>query len=516
MNLNFFEHMLVKESPDRITIEDGTEFIYDSRAAAPVTFLIVQGTIFYTNNTNLYHSSIIDHLSYSIEQIEEISGKKASLAQITKYLNLRSIKILRPTAIMKDPDALVDLLEEFVHNRDAETGPGGVDGRRTVPTEGVVSGRLFRLYPGYITFWEKREHVAKYINDINIFLKHMSLNPDKVKWEAYVGGREKMTSKQEFTTGSKTSPADSKKEDEDRAFKLAQHLVPGFKKLVNKEPVKWKKPEAENRFFKPFESKKPNFQDFVLKEAGNERQEQGLIDSIRQAIEVNGGNPITIKGIPDKIKGADKMHTSPHGHEPYTDVILFGVTRDWNISCKGPAAPSLAGGGVAGLIEILPEDSKFLADIHDSIIQAYYKHGLKEDKIYPASKVPDVSIEIPKGLRLIIIKGVKSMGGPIDFMYIGEMDVKYNSTTGFNGKFISVEEYANHPLFIRARKRDLTKSAFPDVPPRIKFVPNKINPATGLPMILQVATEVKAVFGKNALRIVTTDKPSSQAISGKL
>ena len=59
----------------------------------------------------------------------------------------------------------------------------------------------------------------------------------------------------------------------------------------------------------------------------------------------------------------------------------------------------------------------------------------------------------------ILLRGNKEVGGPIDLMYIGPMDVKFvykNGECTLNGNFYSIDEYykkVGGKLYIRARKR---------------------------------------------------------------
>lgn len=257
------------------------------------------------------------------------------------------------------------------------------------------------------------------------------------------------------------------------------------------------------------------FKEYIT-EAGldAERQERGLINGVKTLVKQNQNKPISIPGIPEKIINAFKKQKSPHGKEPYADVVLVTKSNDAiNISCKGPSAPSLAGGGLAGMMEILESDPSFITNIYKSVISGYNKLGFVDGKVYAADKVPDLSIKIPDELKLTLVEGTEAMGGPIHYMYVGPMDNVLNlKTKQFTGKFIPIAEYAKGDLYLRIRKRDLTKSAFPDVAPKIKYTPNTINPRTNLPIILTVATNVPGIKGKNAMRLVITNKPAGKVV----
>ena len=89
-----------------------------------------------------------------------------------------------------------------------------------------------------------------------------------------------------------------------------------------------------------------------------ERQESGFVDAINNAVaQVQG--PITLKSgdltVKNVIKAEKYGGRSIAGTEPYTDVILtLSGGKKRNISMKGSSAPSLAGGGLAGIELVIP------------------------------------------------------------------------------------------------------------------------------------------------------------------
>ena len=219
-----------------------------------------------------------------------------------------------------------------------------------------------------------------------------------------------------------------------------------------------------------------------------ERQERGIINTVKSLVKANGGKPISIKGIPHKVVDAFKKDKSEHGKEPYTDVVLKTQKgEEINISCKGPSAPSLAGGGLKGIELILPGiASRFLRKAY----QAHIKKGLKKGQ-----KVPDIYGKISDNDKKLLVVGTKQMGGPINYMYIGPMDIKFDrSSMSFNGSFIKAEVYAaEHDFYfrLRARRKDQTfdpKATFKDGTPKIYGV--------------------SPIFGDSAGRIVVTDRPA--------
>tara|TARA_B100002019_G_C21226390_1_gene577592 strand:- start:258 stop:1019 length:762 start_codon:yes stop_codon:yes gene_type:complete len=203
----------------------------------------------------------------------------------------------------------------------------------------------------------------------------------------------------------------------------------------------------------------------MLNEAGaaSERQERGLIDAINAVaspdspVEVRSGDAIL-----KNVVGAGKREgMSALGKEPYTDVEIYladGTTL--NVSAKGDSAPSLAGGGLRALNMLLPDlVSDFLQKaVQELLAQGYQKGDLGVSDVY--GKISDSD-------SLIALRGNEDMGGPIDYMYQGPMDVTAEYGDGFvtvNGRFSNIEDYAeSHTLYLRARKRRNDQPFDPDM-----------------------------------------------------
>lgn len=191
--------------------------------------------------------------------------------------------------------------------------------------------------------------------------------------------------------------------------------------------------------------------------ASAERQENAFIRAINKTVKKNKNNPITVQAGSTKISGvvsASKYNgRQESGSEPYTDVILKIKNKSpINLSLKGESAPSLAGGGLRGLEAAVPGiGRKFMTE-------AFKK--LKNDlKLQDGDKVPDVYGQISAKDKVKIVVGNTTMGGPIDYMYIGPMDVKdeYDDKKNIlflSGNFTEAEKYAqSHNLFFRLRAR---------------------------------------------------------------
>jgi len=237
--------------------------------------------------------------------------------------------------------------------------------------------------------------------------------------------------------------------------------------------------------------------------ASAERQETGVVKSITDAVKKNKNNPITIIAGRTKIinvVSAEKFTGRQlTGSEPYTDVTLHvkkGRTlQKINLSLKGDSAPSLAGGGMRGLELAVPGIAKkFMVAALNYLV----KEGIKS-----GDKVPDVYGKIGPTQKLKIVIGNEAMGGPIDFMYIGSMDVsstfdiKKETLTFNNGSLISATEFArDHELYFRLRARREDQRFDPT---------SKDN--TGVPKIYGKSPS----RGDSAGRIMVTDKVPNNA-----
>lgn len=239
--------------------------------------------------------------------------------------------------------------------------------------------------------------------------------------------------------------------------------------------------------------------------ASAERQETGVVNAINQAVKTNQQNPINVKAGKVNLEGviSSEKYTGRQagGSEPYTDVVIKfheSMKKDpVNLSLKGEAAPSLAGGGLKGLELAVPGIAK-------KFMMAAFKHLKTTMKLTLGAKVPDVYGKINQNDKKKIVVGNKAMGGPIDYMYIGKMDVsssydqKTNTLTFSNGKMIPAETYADeHELYFRLRARREDQ----------RFDPSAKD-GNGTPKIYGKSPSK----GDSAGRIVVTDKVPNQAV----
>jgi len=234
---------------------------------------------------------------------------------------------------------------------------------------------------------------------------------------------------------------------------------------------------------------------------GSERQEIGLIQAINEAAAMSSKAHVSQLGTTAYIKSASKNEgLSSVGQEPYIDVFIETSRGKLGISCKGESAPSLAGGGVAGLKVIAPD---LLRKLYNTI-EAHLKNDLKlkTGDIVAADSIPDLYVQIPQNFVELILKGNRQMGGPIDYMYVGPMDVESNmrgNTLALNGNFYGIQEYMRKigTFYFRIRKRDIEPSN------TIAIELTRTN-KEGYKMMFRGPKT-----SKNNLRIVITDKVPS-------
>jgi len=199
-----------------------------------------------------------------------------------------------------------------------------------------------------------------------------------------------------------------------------------------------------------------------------ERQEHGIIDAINAVPGVKtlkGTNGIEINGVQTAVKvdGLNEFNT-----EPYADVILKVKGQDVKVSAKGNEAPTLAGGGIKGMTAMSstnPGIREWLTDFYEDAYQFYQDrveaNNLDGVNLAGNKQIPDVSRKIPAELIKTIIQGTIPMGGPIDYYYQGDMEVKFevegNIVNFKNGKFVPVDTFIEEhggSLYAHIRKRD--------------------------------------------------------------
>lgn len=237
--------------------------------------------------------------------------------------------------------------------------------------------------------------------------------------------------------------------------------------------------------------------------AAAERQETELIRVVNASIKKNKNKPVNVRAGDVLVENVflAKKYTGRQegGSEAYTDVIFSNKrTGHINLSLKGEAAPSLAGGGLKGLELAVP-----------GIAGRFMKAALKEllsMGLKAGDKVPDVYGRISAKDKKKIVVGNAAMGGPIDYMYVGPMDVKHEydkdtNTVILNGTLTEAVEFAETTeLYFRLRARREDQ----------RFDPEAIQ--GGIPKIYGKSPS----RGDSAGRIVVTDKVPGNAVIVKI
>lgn len=238
--------------------------------------------------------------------------------------------------------------------------------------------------------------------------------------------------------------------------------------------------------------------DKVLK---TERQEQKLIEALKIAAEYNAKIP----GLPFTVTDAWKNKGLSQAHqEPYVDIYTQAINgMSFGISCKADTSPSLAGGGIVGLKYSVPRLVKNMYDTLETYLKVEMK--LPEGAIIPYTHVPDIFMEVPTNQIKKIFVGNEFIGGPIDYMYIGKMDVNYTLSgkkLNLNGRFYNINEYIKKVgrFYFRVRKREIDSSKTIQITYKTK---NK----EGFPMLFRNPKN-----GKSSFRLVVDSRYSKNGI----
>jgi hypothetical protein len=188
-----------------------------------------------------------------------------------------------------------------------------------------------------------------------------------------------------------------------------------------------------------------------------ERQETALVDMINKYYKKNKNKSIVVvdasgvrlTGITGAKKFDERVST---GKEPYTDVQLLRARgKPINLSNKGTSAPSVAGGGLAGLELIIPGFGK---DLFVACKKWFKRNGYKD-----GDAGTDLYAKVGDDKKEDIIIGTKMMGGPIDYMYIGPMKVEgtwdaKKKELKVNGNLTDSATFADSfDFYFRIRKR---------------------------------------------------------------
>lgn len=182
--------------------------------------------------------------------------------------------------------------------------------------------------------------------------------------------------------------------------------------------------------------------------AFQQRQERSLVECINTA----GG--IKVELIDSLVVRAEQApDIGPHGKENLVDVVVYDLQNNsFNVSCKQTSAADLGGGGMTGLTKTVPE---LVNRLYDVSIRDLKSLGFEQGHRYNVAVIPQIQYKIPAQYTYKIFRGSESVGGTIDYMYIGPAHVVLVNGS-LNGLFIPVAEYARKKTYyFRLRKRDV-------------------------------------------------------------
>ena len=217
-------------------------------------------------------------------------------------------------------------------------------------------------------------------------------------------------------------------------------------------------------FVFPFEGKEAMLILAGKGKESSERQERGVIETINSVAGIKTllFNNVTIEGV----KSAKKIgKVEGYKAQAYADIELDTTTGIKKISAKGLQSPSLGGAGLSGLDTLNNSTvNKFIEQFYQEAVQNYNgiinaNPELKNQDLQGNKLFKDLYKQVPEEVEVAILKGTKEMGGPIDYFYVGNMDVDFaveGSTIAFDGDLFTVEEFASQgtPFYIRLLRRE--------------------------------------------------------------
>ena len=188
-----------------------------------------------------------------------------------------------------------------------------------------------------------------------------------------------------------------------------------------------------------------------------ERQEQGLVSAINNGV-TKCKKPIQLvigDFVLNEVVGARKVTESNSlGDENYTDIIITTLNKSYRISAKGLRVSSIGGGGLKGLNILCPSILK------DSINRSFefYADNYPSGTLFGKKKCPEAFVTIPRSSYESIMRGCEEIGGPVDFMYVGPMDVDsdlINNTLHVSGSMNTIRKYVSNlsEMYVRIRRR---------------------------------------------------------------
>ena len=197
----------------------------------------------------------------------------------------------------------------------------------------------------------------------------------------------------------------------------------------------------------------------------SERQEVGIITAINsvEGIKTVVGSNEDFK-ITNVIR-AEKIPTTGK-IEPIADIQLIRSkgSSPYKISAKANQAPTIGGGGLAGMSQLSKPVTDFVKKFYEDA-NTYYKKIFdehdeltSETDLYKTKYFKDVNRVIPPDIIEEILRGTAAQGGPVDVYYIGDMDHVLvgvdNNVVTLSGEFLPIEDIAkDKTLYIHMKKR---------------------------------------------------------------
>lgn len=192
-----------------------------------------------------------------------------------------------------------------------------------------------------------------------------------------------------------------------------------------------------------------------------ERQERAVIEAINEAVAANCGRPILVAGLNntgiENVIGAKKNNgKNGYGKERYADMILTTTRGEIGVSMKMERAPSLLGGGYDALYDMDPNFiTKLMNRALDMALQS------KDFELGSSTKLRDIFIELTnKRFLRDAFRGTEKMGGPVDYMFVGKENPKYELEGDYlhfkDSSFYTIDQYMMKVprLYFRIRRRD--------------------------------------------------------------
>jgi hypothetical protein len=215
----------INESPDYIK---KLNLNFNDDQSIPVTFFINKGVIVYSTETQSHY-----HMENVVNSLIRMNYKKP-VSFVKEKLEQKNIFILNETETFYHPSSAEEFFKEVNKNT-----------KNNNKNEQIVTGRLFGVDKGYISFWQKPEIVIKNIDFVNQFIKKIGGNPQNVIWEItdFKNNKSKLVSYDEFIK--QTNNIDDELE---RQKEIAKHTIAGMRGLTTTDYPSSPKIDLETKY----------------------------------------------------------------------------------------------------------------------------------------------------------------------------------------------------------------------------------------------------------------------------